>query len=145
MKPHEILVPMKFYVLMTQFILTIVVYYTKESNVSEQIEHYKTVEELVFEDEENYLNNLLIASYAFMSFELLTLLLSLTIFLNRIICFQIVFHAIADLCLCWFIWQSWISEKFWIVLTLGCIVPVLLEIIGMFYSIRKKQISHNSR
>jgi len=131
MKPTKILLPINFYTIITQIILTIVVDYTKESNIEKQLEYYKNEVDIDYTTEMNKLNRLIVASYILLSLELISMFVSWTIFINKLTVFKIILHLISDLCLCWFIWQSWISEKFWIVFTLGCICCLILEFFGL--------------
>jgi hypothetical protein len=140
MRPNEILIPLKFYFIMIQIILIIVISYTKEANINSQLAVSKNDSTVTFSNQDKKLTNLITAAYVLNGVELLVLFSSITIFLNQITSFQIIFHFIADLCLCWFIWQTWISDKFWIIFVIGCIIPIALELIGVYTSLKRKLI-----
>lgn len=140
MRPNEILIPLKFYFIMIQLILIIVISYTKEANINAQLALYKNDSSVTYLNEDKKLSNLITAAFVLNGVELLILFSSITIFLNQLTSFQIIFHFIADLCLCWFIWQTWISDKFWIIFALGCIIPIILETIGLYSSLKRKLI-----
>lgn len=138
MRAHQILIPMKFYSIIIQLILTIVVCYTKSANINAQIEKFKDEQELDYDSENSSLNKLIIASFVLLSVELIMLFMSYTIFLNKANTFQIIFHTIADLCLSWFIWKIWISEKYWVVFSVGVIIPFIMEVWSLLTTFKRK-------
>ena len=80
MKPNEIIIPIKFYTLMIQFILTIVVQYTFSSNVDKYILVNSNEQDLTFDNVKAKINNQVIVAYVLQSVELLSLISSQTIF-----------------------------------------------------------------
>ena len=63
MKPNEIIIPIKFYTLMIQFILTIVVQYTFSSNVDKYILVNSNEQDLTFDNVKAKINNQVIVAY----------------------------------------------------------------------------------
>lgn len=143
MKANDILIPVKFFLLMTQIILTIVADYTKSNNINSQIDYYKSTILIDFNIELNSLNKLIIAFYVLQIIELVSMFLSFTIFLHKVTAVSIILHGVADLCLCWFIWQYWISEKFIIILIIGSIIPLALELLGILTVVKYRKINQD--
>lgn len=138
MKVCSVLVPVNFYLLMTQFILTIVADYTKDNNVNSTIDAYKGETALDFTTESNYIIALIKAFYVLQGIELLSMLVSFTTFLNKLTVLKIILHLVSDLSLGWFIWQKWISYKILVPFLLGGVGSCSLELLSLFYVFRRK-------
>lgn len=137
----DILIPIKFFLLMSQFILTIVVDYTKLNNINSEIEYYSSSQVLDQASLTQKMNSLILALYILQCVELLSMFMSYTMFMHKLTSLSIILHGVADLCLCWFIWQFWIMDKFWIILTIGGIIPVALEVISFLYIMKFRKIN----
>jgi len=137
----DILIPLKFFLIMAQFILTIVVDYTKLNNINSQIDYYSASQVLNQLSLTQQMNHLILALYILQCIELLLMFISYTMFMHKLTSLSIIFHGIANLCLCWFIWQFWIMDKFWIILTIGGIIPVAIEIITYLYIMKFRKIN----
>lgn len=142
MKAANILIPIKFFLIMIQFILSIVADHTKGNNINSKIEFFKQSELIDYDLENAHLVRIFIVFYVFQSVNLVITLSSYTMFYNKLNFLSIIFLFVSNLCLAWFIWQSWISDKLIISLIIGSILPFVLECLTILHIVIIKR--HNT-
>ncbi len=72
--------------------------------------------------------------FAYEAFELLGLFSGYTIFQNKLSIFQILFHMITTMLYIWYIFFDWKGDKIVAMFILGCVIPLIFEFGGFFYS-----------
>ena len=67
-------------------------------------------------------------------FELLSQFLGWTLFQNKLSLLQILFHLIAIMLYLWYIFLDWPGTRIWVIWLFGSLLPLFLELGGLFYS-----------
>ena len=136
---EDILIPMRFLLLMLQIIITSTfsVLNTYRDHIRARFPSYyikykpKELENL-YEKEEIIFFILLGIFYICEIFELIMLFVGVTLFKNKLSFVLIFFHSVCILYLNWFKHEVYESRSIYIALILGGLIPVILELFFLF-------------